>query len=408
MKTLRFTVALAFLFALASCSKNDVESNLTPKQINLTPRAGEVIAMSNNFGINLFAKVAMQEEGNFMLSPLSASVALTMLLNGCNGDTYTQLKQALAYPADLSMGDINAAYKSLVGQLLEADPKVSLVLANAIFYRLGFDVKPLFLQTMASDFDANVQGLNFSHPSALTTINGWASSKTNGKIPKVLDEISSDDVMFLMNALYFKGTWTYPFNKSETSSRPFHLENGSTVNVSTMSGKVVAKHFTSRFYLAIELPYGRTNFSMVLIVPNINFSSFAANFDGTTWNYITHILDSQTGGVSVDIKLPKFKFSFEKMLNSQLQSLGMIDAFIPYVANLTGISNSSIYVSFVKQNTFVEVNEEGTEAAAVTTGGVGITSMPPAFDIDKPFIFGIRERTTNTLMFMGAVKNPTN
>lgn len=396
------------LVAAWSCTKDDPTPNLTPKEIALTAKSAQVIGNSNAFGIELFAKTVAEENKNLMLSPLSASTALTMLLNGCGGNTYTQLKATLNYPDDMTISEVNEAYKSLVGQLLSADSKVKIVLANAIFYGKGFEVKPPFLSTMDTDFNAHIQGLDFGLPSALTTINGWASDNTFGKIPKVLNEISSDAVMFLMNALYFKGNWSYQFDKSLTQDSPFTLDSGNTVNVPTMQGEVGTKIVHGTGYSAVEMPYGRTNFTMVVIVPNGTLASFNTGFTGDVWKSITSTIDAHTEYGTTVVFLPKFKFSYEKVLNDQLTSMGMVDAFSSVAANLSGISDRSIYVSFVKQNTFVDVNEEGTEAAAVTT--IGVYDMaspgPTVFRVDKPFVFTIRERTTNTLLFIGQVTDP--
>ena len=394
-----------------SCSKDKSggEPDLTPKSIELSTKGAEVIAHGNDFGIELFTKVAIEEERNFMLSPLSASTALTMLLNGCAGETYDQLREALKYPESMTISEINEVYRSLVAQLLVADPKVKLALANAIFYRQGFSVKNPFLSTMDNDFDAEIAGLDFSLLSSLNTINKWASDNTNGKIPKVLDEISDDAVMFIMNALYFKGDWSYQFDKDLTSDRPFYTSGSSSVDVSTMKGDVGSRVTYGSGYRAIEMPYGQTNFTMVVIVPEGTLAEFNASFDAEKWNTVTSALDNQEKYGELTVYMPKFKFSYEKLLNDQLQGMGMLDAFDPFLADLSGISDASIYVSFVKQNTFVEVDEKGTEAAAVTTIGIEVTSMPPqpqVFSIDKPFVFAIRERTTNTLLFIGQVVNP--
>jgi serpin B len=409
-KLLQISAVVAGICLIVSCSKENFEEpNLTPKNITLTAAAPQAIESNNEFGIELFTRVAETEDVNLMLSPLSASTALTMLLNGCGGDTYTQLQETLNYPAGMTISEINEAYKSLVGQLLNADPKVKLALANAIFYRNGFSVKPPFLATMSNDFSATVGGLDFAAPSALATINKWASDNTNGKIPKVLDEISDAAVMFIMNALYFNGDWSYQFDKSQTQDRPFNPDGGSTVNVSTMKGEVGSKVVFGSNFKAIEMPYGRTNFTMVVIVPTQTLSAFMPSFTTQSWDQLTDNLDAVSDFGEIIVRMPKFKFSYEKFLNDQLQAMGMVDAFIPHQANLSGISDASIFVSFVKQNTFVEVDEEGTEAAAVTTIGIELTSFPPQpqeFVIDKSFIFAIRERTTNTLMFIGQVVQP--
>lgn len=413
MKNPVFIIVSLLAFAgLSSCSKDPgQEPDLTPKPLELTAKGAEVIAYGNEFGVELFTKVALEEDKNLMLSPLSASTALTMLLNGCAGETYDQLRGTLKYPETMTISEINEVYKSLVGQLLDIDPKVKLALANAIFYRQGFSVKNPFLSTMDTDFDAEIAGLDFSLPSALTTINRWASDNTNGKIPKVLDEISDAAVMFIMNALYFKGDWSYQFDKDLTSDRPFYTSGSSSVDVSTMKGDVGSRVTSGNGYRAIEMPYGQTNFTMVVIVPEGTLADFNASFDSEKWNTITSAFDGIEEYGKLTVSMPKFKFSYEKYLNDQLQSMGMVDAFLPGTANLSGISDASIFVSFVKQNTFVEVDEKGTEAAAVTTIGVEVTSFPPQpreFVIDKPFVFAIRERTTNTLLFIGQVVNPLN
>jgi len=400
-------VAVAFT---GSCSKNNnTEPDLTPKSITLTAEAPQAIKSNNEFGIGLFTKVAEEENKNLMLSPISAYTALTMLLNGCGGDTYTQLQGTLKYPEGMTIGDINEAYNSLVGQLLIADPKVKLALANAIFYRNGFSIKAPFLEKMHNDYKATVDDLDFAAPAALTTINKWASDNTNGKIPEVLQEISAQAVMFIMNALYFNGDWSYQFDKSLTQERLFYPDGGNASDVSTMNGEVGSKVVSGNGFRAIEMPYGRTNFTMVVIVPDGTLNAFYPSLTSHLWNQITSDLDGMDEFGKTIVFIPKFKFSYEKFLNDQLQSMGMVDAFIDGVANLSGISNNSIFVSFVKQNTFVDVDEEGTEAAAVTTIGINLTSMPPQpqqFVIDKSFIFAIRERTTNTLLFIGQVVNP--
>jgi len=407
-RTLILAICLTFTGIYISCDKQSPEPDLTPKSLELTKAAPATIQSSNDFGIELFKKVAEDDKGNLMLSPLSASVALTMLLNGCGGETFTQLQGALKYPSEMTISDINEAYKSLIDQLLNADPMVKFTLANAIFYRNEFTVKPPFLNTMSSAFTATVRGLDFNAPAALNAINNWARDNTSGKIPKVLDGISADAVMFIMNALYFKGDWSNRFDKSATRDRPFYPDGGPVKDVATMNGETGAKIVNGSNYKAAELPYGRTNFTMDIIVPSGTLDEFYSSFTADEWNNITSGFDNTVDFGKVQVYMPKFRFTYEKYLNDQLKAVGMADAFSPLQANLQGISDESIYVSFVKQNTFVAVDEEGTEAAAVTTIGVYTTSMPsqPEFIIDKSFVFAIRERTTNTLLFIGQVVNP--
>jgi serine protease inhibitor len=405
MKAL-MTIFYAIIVLFAVSCKKEPEGPKQPKPISLTAKSLEVIAGNNGFGIDLFRVTAQGQNENMMLSPLSASTALTMLLNGCNSETYNQIRDMLGYEG-LETGEINEAYKSLVGQLLTIDPEIQLSLANSVWYREDFQVKQEFLNTMDNSFDSEIGALDFSKPSALQTINNWAKDNTNGKIPKVLNEIEPDMVMFLMNALYFKGTWTYQFEENQTADLPFHLSDGSIVNVKTMRNLVPARIYSGNGAVSIELPYGQQNFAMVVILPDNPLNEFLAGFDKIDWASITAGLDSFAEPDEMEILLPKFKFEYEKFLNDQLKSLGMLDAFSPGMADLSGISDAGIFVDFVKQNTFIDVNEEGTEAAAVTTIGIKEVSMPPSVIIDRPFIFTIRERLTNTLLFIGKVERPS-
>jgi serpin B len=405
MKAHILILLFPFLFISFSCKKDDPAGPKQPKPITLTAKGQEVITKSNSFGIDLFRVTALEENGNMMLSPLSASTALTMLLNGCNTQTYEQVRDMLGYEG-MGIGEINDAYKSLVGQLLTIDPEIQLALANAVWYRQDFMVKEPFLQTMDSAFDSEIAALDFASPAALETINGWASDNTNGKIPKVLEEIEPDFVMFLMNALYFKGTWTYQFDADQTSQSPFYLADGSSVNIDMMKSAFPVRMYYGNGATSVELCYGQQNFSMIIILPENALNGFLGGFDDTVWASITSGLDSFEEPEETEVMIPKFKFEYEKLLNDQLKALGMADAFEPFLADLSGISDTDIYVDFVKQNTFVDVNEEGTEAAAVTTIGIKEVSMPPYIIVDKPFIFGIRERTTNALLFIGKVEMP--
>jgi serpin B len=405
MKATFLFIIAAMLIGFSACKKENNEGPKEPITITLPEKASEVILQNNNFGIELFRNTALAENKNLMLSPLSANVALTMLMNGCNAQTYEQIREMLGY-GDLTLAEINATYNSLVEQLLAADPQVTLALANAVWYRNGFAVKPTYLEALGSSFDAEIGALDFNSPSALEAINGWASDNTNGKIPKVLNEISPDAVMFLMNALYFKGTWTYQFDKSQTADRAFYFDDGSSKQTSSMASKISVRLFSTNDYAAVEMPYGRQNFSMILILPATTLDDFTENFDGADWSFLTNAFDGMTYTSKIEVTMPRFKFEFEKVLNDQLMAMGMTDAFNSELADLSGISDENIFVSFVKQNTFVDVNEEGTEAAAVTTVGIEITSGPQPFDVNKPFVFAIRERTTNTLLFIGKVENP--
>lgn len=409
MKLKILTLTTCFLIVV-SCSKNNDEPSKSsvkaPVDLQLPEKAGDVINKSNRFGMELFKQVAIDEpEKNLMLSPVSASVALTMLLNGCDGETYNQIRDMLGY-SDLTFLEINEVYRSLVKQLLLVDPDVKLALANAVWYRQDFAVYPAYLQSMEDVFDATVDGLDFNQPSAVDVINQWAADNTNGRITNVIGEISPETMMFLMNALWFKGSWTWKFDPDQTTDGTFVLDDGTQVTTPLMSDKIPVKRLMENAYSCIELFYGRQNFSMIIVVPHGSLNDLIENMGNSFWPQMTAALDQIEGPEELEVKLPKFSFDYEKRLNDQLQALGMTDAFVPSVADLSKIADTDLFVSFVKQNSFVEVNEEGTEAAAVTTIGIEVTSFD-GFVVNSPFIFAIRERTSNTLMFVGKVMDPT-
>ncbi len=408
MKLVHLSLILVMSLFLHAKKVDDPKSVAEePVKINLTAKSSEVIEASNQFGLKLYRDIAMDETGNMMISPLSAGAALTMLLNGTKSDTYSQIREMLGYDAELSIHEINEAYQNLVEQLLAADERVNLSLANAVFYREGFQVKAPFIADMQNAFDAEVQELDFSQTAAVDAINQWASDNTNEKIPKVIDNINPNLVMFLMNALYFKGDWTTQFNKDATAKRPFTLHDGEEIMVDAMyEDEVVSMVLYEEEFKGIELPFGRKNFSMVIVVPRDSFDTFLNDLTPEVWKGITDHFDDAVAWTVTPLVMPKFSFEFDKKLNDYLKALGMSDAFDAGLADLSGISDEQLYVDFVKQNTFVEVNEQGAEAAAVTTIGINYTSAPPVFMVDRPFVFAIRERTTNTLLFIGKVMNP--
>lgn len=410
MKAKITLLLLMMTLGLISCQKDnsDEPENREPKSIVLPGYATEVLSSNNNFGVSLFTDVASEKQENIMLSPLSANIALNIAMNAADGNTYTQMRDMLGYN-NLTQEEINELYKTLEEQLLTADNKVTLNLANAMFYKNEFPIKAPYKTTVETDYQADIEGLDFSDvTNTLNRINGWASDKTNGKIDNVLSEISANAVMFLLNAVYFKGNWTQQFDKKATQDLQFTLNNGENIEVPTMSGEIPLRRYQGSNFSAYELSYGRDNFVMDLILPTESLPDFLSDFDSDLYDEMTTALDQQEDKAEYKVLLPKFKFKYEKYLNDNLKLLGMTDAFIGS-ADFSKLSDVSTYISFVKQNTFVDVNEEGTEAAAVTTIGFEYTTVgggTPTVQFDRPFAFLIRERTTNTLLFIGTVYNP--
>jgi serine protease inhibitor len=379
-----------------------------PRPLSSTEQA--TITASNTFGFNLLREVNPAFAGsNVFLSPLSASMALGMAMNGAVGPTFEEMRTALAF-GTATYDEVNQSYQSLIALLRGLDARVDFRIANAIFYRstFGAAIEPSFLTDARQYFDADVQGLDFASPQAVGAVNDWAKSKTAGKIPKVIDSIGDTMVMLLLNAIYFKGDWRQGFDTGDTHDLPFTTVQGNTVTVPTMHRKGGFRLGAMTDAQVIELPYGGDAFAMTILLPRagVSVNTFAEGLTPASWSAATSSLTES----DLDIYLPKYRLVWEDTLNGALQRLGMRLAFIGDVADFSRLSRSAgphLYISFVKQNAFVDVNEVGTEAAAVTTVGVGVTSLPPQVRIDRPFVFALRERLSGTILFMGKVVDPS-
>ncbi|MFN8573979.1 MAG: serpin family protein [Gemmatimonadaceae bacterium] len=392
-------------------SSPDPAASITSLPRALAPAEQELIASSNQFAFGLLREVNTTWSGkNVFISPLSASMALGMTMNGAAGTTYAEMRSALGF-GSRTLTEINGGYQSLVKLLRTLDPKVQFQLANAIWYdrTMASAFETTFLNDTKTYFDAEVAALDMRSPQAVSTINDWASRSTNGRIPKVIDALDNDIVMLLANAIWFKGSWREQFDKSKTTSEPFSAAAG-RVNVPTMQRTGAVRLGTMAGARVIELPYGGDAFAMTILLPDEGTSadSFLASLTPTMWAGAVASLNE----TKAEIHLPKFKLTWDDSLNAPLKQLGMRQAFVPDGADFTRMSQTAgrhLFISFVRQNTFVDVNEEGTEAAAVTTVGVGVTSapaQPPVVRIDRPFIFAIRERLSGSIVFMGKIANP--
>ena len=394
----------AMLFA--ACS--ETPSAPTPLERlprELTAAEAEVIEASNEFAFDLFRESDRRfGDGNIFLSPVSASMALGMTMNGARGETLDEMRSMLGF-GQLELEQINASYRDLMALLLGLDSSVDVRIANSVWYRKTFPFDQPFLDLAAEYFSAEVQGIEMVDADR-ATINRWVEEATAGKIPSIVDEITPFHVMFLINALYFKGSWTQQFDPSATRDAPFQLESGGTVPVKMMHGTVPFGHRLMNGYQVIDLPYGNGAFSMTILLPDdpAGVDALAASLDQSEWQAAT--ADLRRG--DKEIYLPRFRIEYKQELKETLQALGMNAAFAS--ADFTGMSSSrghELFISRVVQKSYVDVNEEGTEAAAATSVEVEVVSMPVAVRVDRPFIFAIRERFSGTILFIGKVVDPS-
>ncbi|WP_353722808.1 serpin family protein [Dyadobacter sp. 676] len=342
---------------------------------------------------------------NLFVSPLSLHMALGMLLNGAGSETAQEIQKGLKMDA-VALTELNAAYKTLIRDLPVADSKVSLGLANSVWYRNDFSVENNFQSVLKDSFESEVIGLPFDD-AAKDRINKWASDKTKGKIKKVLDQIKSDHVMFLLNALYFKGDWKSRFDSKRTQDAPFKLENGESKNVKMMYVSSDFKTGNVDNFVAVQLPYANGQFNMTLLIPRdqAKVDDVLKSITGDSWSKLNSGM--QESGVTVG--LPRFTLEYSAQMKETLQKLGIQKVFKDE-ADLSKINNSSkLFVDFIKQDTYLGIDERGTEAAAVTSVGAITTSAapePPRYICDRPFGLVISENTSNTILFIGRIKNP--
>ena len=393
---------------LPSCEKADPIQKETPK-ITLNKKAAEILEADQAFGFELFREMYLQsEEDNIMISPLSVSYALGMTYNGAAGTTLQAFNDVLHF-GDLTSEEVNESYKDLMDQLIHLDDKVEFSIANSIWYRLGFQVLPAFINTNKDYFDAAVKEIDFTDPQTVEVINQWIEDKTNDKIKDMLDFVPDDAVMYLINAIYFNATWKYEFEKEDTYQGDFNLADGTKHQVDYMRVSGNFQYTSNEDFTAVELPYGDSTFSMVVMLPSTEkeVSDLVSVLDGTHWD--AWFENSIYTGVQID--LPKFKYEFKKLLNDPLTDLGLGVAFSEVEADFTRIHpDGDLFISRVIHQTFIDVQEEGTEAAAATIVEISFTSTgggdPINFKADKPFLYLIKENSTGAIVFIGKVGKP--
>jgi serpin B len=411
--------ALLILLSLAACGDaTGPDPDRAPAAIETLPRALTaselaVIDGSNAFSIDVWRTVeAADDSPNVFLSGLSASMALGMTMSGTSGRTWDDMRATLRL-GELTEEEINASYRDLIKLLLELDPRVDIGIANATFAADDFAVRQDFLDRLREYFDAEAGTLDFQDPSSVGVVNAWAAEKTNDLIDELLQSWRPAAVLALLNALYFKGDWTEHFDRDTTAGRPFTLPSGETAQVETMrSDEALLRvgHHSETGATIGELPYGGRAFVMDIVLPpkGTSLDAFVAGLDADDWDrLVASLSDGFHRGI---VQLPRLEIEYEKVLNGELIDLGMAVAFgkgaVPPDSSRLGPGDLAI--GLVKQKSFVRVDEEGTEAAAVTVVVVVESAEPPTptFIVDRPYLFALRERLSGTILFVGTVRDP--
>ena len=407
MKFSKLLLLIPLLLIACSESVTNSEEAELPRELTKTEKA--IIQADRSFSIEMFKELAIESENeNVFISPLSISMALGMTLNGANGQTYDEMQSTLQFQ-ELSLTEINEGYKSLMELLTKLDPKVQMEIANSVWSRQGFSVEEEFSNNLTNYFNAKTSELDFDDPQSVDVINDWVSKNTNKKIDTILEGIPDGTVMYLINAVYFKGDWVYKFDTEQTRERDFIREDGEIKKVEMMTQELSTKYYKDEEIQMVNLPYGKGLFTMSLIRPvdeSIPIDSFIneqinlQNIDN--W-------DSNLNKDTIGVYLPKLELKYEKSLNTNLKNMGMPTAFTSG-ADFTNINrNGGLFISDVKHKTFLKLDEKGTEAAAVTSVRAGTTSVGssiPIFIFNRSYMMILREKKSGTILFIGKVENP--
>jgi serpin B len=405
---------------LFSCQRETVAPDNTPNVRALRVGEAKAVSASTAFAFDTFARLndLKPADQNQFVSPFSVAMAVAMTKNGADGTTKDGIGKALRLDG-LTDEELNASFRSLSEYLNGIDRTVNFSPANSIWYRNTLTPRPDFVRTNQTHFNAEVRGMNFDDPATVNVINAWAKEKTQGKIDNVINQIDPEHLMFLINAIYFKGTWTYQFDKSQTRENDFLAETGGPVKVPFMITKGDLALYQDQDKILVELPYGNRQFVMTLVMPasDKKMSDLLPQLNAK--NFDEWLQKSRVAGVQV--VMPKFSFRGNYMENEFggiLAKMGMGEAF-SFKANFSRMfADPSVVerlrprINSVNHKSFIELDEEGTEAAAVTVvamiGRVNEVSppVPPTFVFNRPFVYLIREKNSGAILFMGKMMRP--
>jgi serine protease inhibitor len=409
-------ILISSLAIVTSCEKGNTNDKPidpgNPVNISTEIYQKEVIDSANRFAFDLFRPVLADAKGaeNIMISPFSISSALSMTLNGASGETFEAMKKALRLDGK-TLEQINGTYLKLMTEMVPVDERVVLEIANSVWVEKRLKVKQQFITSVQNWYKAEARDIDVTNPDAVKIVNGWIAEKTHDKITDMLDYLDPDLAMLLINAVYFNGKWRNQFNKADTKEEPFYVIPSAPKTVPMMHQEENLKVAEDNNLTIVDIPYGQGNFSMLVVLPdeNISTSEAADALTPSKWNQWMELLENNTH--KVELSMPRFKYEYKRLLNDDLIDLGMGVAFTGW-ADFSNISDQELMISRVIHQSFIETNEEGTEAAAATIVEIIFTSYPgqePSVwrvDINRPFLYFIHETSTGTILFMGRVSDP--
>ena len=408
MKTLFLLMASAVLLTSStSCDRLDPDSSVKNnpyKSLSLSTRQAEFVSEGMDFSMNFFNRVQEATTEDFVISPLSMQFLLGMILDGAKGETAEQICNTLGYGSG-EIEEVNGYCRAMLDQLPKLDKCTKLALANAIIVDDGWPLLDSYKKDVSKYYDAEVSNLDFSKTKeSAAKINKWCSDHTEGLITEILKETDPDMLAYLLNALYFKSKWESPFSKSLSAKEDFTFAGGKVEKVKMMKDERETGYMSNAFCDGVKLPYGNGAFSMIVLRPakGTVVSDLTKWLAGNSWDKIRSSFSNR----KVDLWLPSFETKFHINLNKILSGMGMDLAFKP-TADFTNMSDYALCLSFVNQDAIIKVDEEGTEAAAISSAGmykntsVSIPEIPVEFHADRPFVYLITEKSTGAVLFAG-------
>ena len=404
------------LLALSACSStkkisdnksNDIVSMTTEEEIDpefmvLSDAQYDLVKRNNNFALNLFSE--MKGVGSNVVSPMSVTYLMAMLANGAEASTRDEIMTTIG-AKDFDIDEMNAFYAYLIRRAKTADKQTTLNIANYIALNKEFKLKKKFASTIADSYHGAVESLEFTNPESTKRINGWCSEHTNNMIPTIIDQVEPSAVSYILNAIYFNGTWTDKFDKNNTKKEQFNGYTRDIMYVDMMHRNAKYYYTSNDVYSAVTLPYGSGAYSMTVILPNEG--KFITDLTKTLNADTIASLRRNMEECLVDLKLPRFTTEMKLPLKGIVAKLGAPSMFDATRADFSSFANGNVYVSEMLQKAKIEVSEEGTKAAAVTMGMVKLTSMRPQeprrvdFHCDRPFVYMIQDNYTGAILFMG-------
>ena len=411
-KAMVLLIVVSFFVVAAGCGKGNDQSSL---EISDNVEFGEkdyekIVAANNGLGLTWLSEAEPNEDGNIFISPTSLFMALSMVYNGADGVTKEEIAKVLQIEG-MPANELNQANASLMNLLHSSSKRVQLIVANSIWLNENYHFQNQFAQHNRDYYNAEIQEIDIYDRESPKIINNWVKEKTNGKIEEIVESpLDPDLVTILINAIYFKGDWKYEFAKSQTEDRPFYLADGTTKSILLMTLHEKLPYMENETLQAVSLPYGENNeMSMNVFLPkeNIRLEEFKGKLTYENWQKWTSEFQEKEGTVL----LPKFKLEYETSLKNTLQKLGMTTAFTKG-ANFSKMiqEDDPLWISQVKQKTFIDVNEEGTEAAAATSVEMVTETFnmdgPFHMEVNRPFLITITENKSGHILFIGAINNP--